>query len=154
MTTPIASEPELPALKPCPFCNRDSDLRVGEWLRGKWFVSCNGCDADGPMGRKREEAVAAWNRRTALSSRSGSAAETAGSGEMCQPDGLKFDAFGEPRTRYVRVTLHGSHLVMDPSEGDRYVQDARDAGDESEYVVRDVYLSEREFDDLGEFDGF
>lgn len=73
---------------------------------------------------------------------------------MCQPDGLKFDAFGEPRTRYVRVTLHGSHLVMDPSEGDRYVQDARDAGDESEYVVRDVYLSEREFDDLGEFDGF
>ncbi len=78
MTTPIASETELPALKPCPFCNRDSDLRVGEWLRGKWFVSCNGCDADGPMGRKREEAVAAWNRRAALSSRSGSAAETAG----------------------------------------------------------------------------
>lgn len=73
---------------------------------------------------------------------------------ICQPDGLKFDAFGEPRTRYVRVTLNGSHLVMHPSEGDRYVQDARDAGDESEYEVRDVWLSEREFDDLGEFDGF
>jgi hypothetical protein len=43
---------------------------------------------------------------------------------------------------------------MHPSEGDRYVQDARDAGDESEYTVRDVWLSEREFDDLPEFDGF
>lgn len=74
--------------------------------------------------------------------------------EMCQPNGLMFDAFGEPRTRYVRVTLNGSHCVMHPSEGDRYVQDARDAGDESEYTVADVYLSDREFEDLPEFDGF
>lgn len=74
--------------------------------------------------------------------------------ELCQPEGLKFDAFGEPRTRYVRVTLDGSHCVMHPSEGDRYVHDARAAGDESEYIVRDVWLSEREFDDLPEFDGF
>ena len=74
-------------------------------------------------------------------------------GELCQPDGLN-DAFGEPRTRYVRVTLGGGHCVMHPSEGDRYVQDARAAGDESEYTVRDVWLSEREFDDLPEFDGF
>lgn len=44
---------------------------------------------------------------------------------MCQPDGLKFDAFGEPRTRYVRVTLRGDHCVMRPSEGDSYVEDAR-----------------------------
>jgi hypothetical protein len=73
---------------------------------------------------------------------------------MCQINGLMFDALGEPRTRYVRVTLDGSHCVMHPSEGDRYLQDARAAGDESEYTVRDVYLSEREFDDLPEFDGF
>ena len=52
------------------------------------------------------------------------------------------------------MTLNGSHCVMHPIEGDRYVQDARAAGDESEYSVRDVYLSEREFDDLAEFDGF
>ena len=49
-------------------------------------------------------------------------------GGMCQPNGLMFDAFGEPRTRYVRVTLNRSHCVMYPSEGDCYVQDARDAG--------------------------
>ncbi len=75
-------------------------------------------------------------------------------GEMCLPNGLMFDAFGEPRTRYVRVSLDGSHLIMHPSEGDRYLKDARDAGDDSEYTVSDVYLSEREFDDLPEHDGF
>lgn len=75
---------------------------------------------------------------------------------MAQIDGLKFDALGEPRTRYVRVTLDGSHCVMHPSEGDRYLQDARDADDSAadRYIVRDVWLSEREFDDLPEFDGF
>lgn len=73
---------------------------------------------------------------------------------LCQPNGLAFDAFGEPRTRHVRVTLGGSHCVMTPVDGDRYVQDARGADDESEYIVADVYLSEREFDDLPEFDGF
>jgi hypothetical protein len=74
----------------------------------------------------------------------------------CQPDGLKFDAFGNPRTRHVRVTLHGSHCVMHPSEGDCYVRDARDAGDPDweRYIVRDVWLSEREFEDLPEHDGF
>lgn len=71
-----------------------------------------------------------------------------------QVDGLKFDALGEPRTRYVRVSLDGNHCVMHPSEGDRYVEDARQAGDESPYVVRDVWLSEREFDDLPEHEGF
>jgi hypothetical protein len=76
--------------------------------------------------------------------------------EKCQPDGLKFDAFGEPRTRYVRVSLNGNRCVMHPSEGDCYVQDVRDAGDPDwdRYVVRDVWLSEREFDDLPEHEGF
>lgn len=67
---------------------------------------------------------------------------------------MTFDALGAPRTRHVRVTLNGSHCVLDAREGDRYVQEARDAGDESEYTVADVYLSEREFDDLPEFGGF
>ena len=74
--------------------------------------------------------------------------------ERCQPDGLKFDAFGEPRTRYVRVSLENDHCVMHPSEGDSYLKDAREWGDESPYVVRDVWLSEREFDDLPEHNGF
>lgn len=72
----------------------------------------------------------------------------------CQPEGLRLDAFGEPRTRYVRVSLDGTHCVMHPSEGDTYLQNARAGGDESPYVVADVWLSEREFGDLGEFDGF
>lgn len=80
--------------------------------------------------------------------------ERLGVGDMCQPDGLMFDALGEPRTRYVRVSLRGNHCVMHPNEGDRYLQDARDNGDDSPYVVRDVYLSEREFEDLPEHEGF
>jgi hypothetical protein len=77
-------------------------------------------------------------------------------GGLCQPEGLKFDAFGEPRTRYVRVTLNRSHCVMHPSDGDCYVEDARNAGDPDweRYIVRDVWLSEREFEDLPEHDGF
>lgn len=73
-----------------------------------------------------------------------------------QIDGLMFDALGEPRTRHVRVTLDGSHCVMTAVDGDRFVEDARAAGDDDadRYEVRDVYLSEREFDDLPEFDGF
>ena len=74
--------------------------------------------------------------------------------DMCHPNGLMFDAFGEPRTRYVRVTLDGNHCVMHHIEGDSYLKDARDCGDEPPYVVADVYLSEREFNDLPEHYGF
>lgn len=75
-------------------------------------------------------------------------------GDQCQPTGLMFDAFGEPRTRYVRVSLYGNHCVMHPSEGDTYVKDARSDGDESPYLVTEVWLSEREFDNLPEHNGF
>lgn len=68
---------------------------------------------------------------------------------------LYIDGMGEPRTRYVRVSLNGSnHCVMHPSEGDAYLADAKAAGDESDYTVRDVWLSEREFEDLPEHEGF
>ena len=45
---------------------------------------------------------------------------------------------------------------MTAVDGDRFVEDARAAGDDDadRYKLRDVYLSEREFDDLPEFDGF
>lgn len=64
------------------------------------------------------------------------------------------DAFGEPRTRYVRVSLDGNHCVMHPSEGDTYLEDAKHSDDRSNYVLADVFLSEREFEDLPEHDGF
>lgn len=75
---------------------------------------------------------------------------------MVQVEGLRFDALGEPRRRYVRVTLNGSHCVMPPAEGDSYIEAARNDGDPDwdRYIVRDVYLSEREFEDLPEFEGF
>jgi len=72
----------------------------------------------------------------------------------CTPANLMRDAFGEPRTRYVRVTLDGSHCVMTPLEGDSYISAAREEGDDSPYELADVWLSEREFDDLPEHDGF
>ena len=68
--------------------------------------------------------------------------------------GCMLDAFGEMRTRYVRVSLGNDHCVMHPNEGDCYLTDARDAGDDSIYVVTYVWLSEREFDDLPEHAGF
>jgi hypothetical protein len=75
---------------------------------------------------------------------------------QCLINGMQFDALGQPRTRYVRVSLDGNHCVMYPSEGDCYMQEARDAGDPDwkRYIVRDVWLSEREFEDLPEHDGF
>lgn len=65
-----------------------------------------------------------------------------------------FDALGEPRTRYVRVTLGDVDCVMHPSEGDAYLKDAKGCGDDGAYVLTNVYISEREFEDLPEFDGF
>jgi hypothetical protein len=73
---------------------------------------------------------------------------------MTSRDELLRDAFGEPRTRYVRVSLDGNHCVMRPQEGDTYLADARQNGDDSPYDVADVYLSEREFNDLPEHEGF
>jgi hypothetical protein len=98
-------------------------------------------------------AIAGEILHSALQATPAQAAPQATAG-VAQPNGLMFDAFGEPRARYVRVSLNGAHCVMHPSEGDTYVGDARGAGDESPYVVADVYLSEREFENLGEFDGF
>jgi len=74
--------------------------------------------------------------------------------QKCQINDLTFDAFGAPRTRHVCVTFDGNSCVMTTVDGDCYVQDARDAGDNSCYEVRDVYLSEREFEDLPEHGGF
>ena len=70
------------------------------------------------------------------------------------PGSPMFDALGELRKRYVRVTLDGNHCVMYPSEGDAYLKAARDGDDDSPYVVCDVWLSEREFADLPEHNGF
>jgi Lar family restriction alleviation protein len=58
-------------LLPCPFCGgsaslkQDHDYNTGE-PNGLWWVQCDPCDMfpDSAWGKSKEEAVAAWNRRT------------------------------------------------------------------------------------------
>ena len=47
----------------CPFCD-SRDLRTipNDDDEPDWFVICDGCQATGPSGKDRAEAVAKWNR--------------------------------------------------------------------------------------------
>ena len=72
---------------------------------------------------------------------------------LCQPM-LMFDALGEPRKRYVRISYEGAHMVMTPEEAQCFKEESQVSGDETPYILTDTYLSEREFDDLPEFEGF
>lgn len=66
---------ELEALKPCPFCS-GSDIGVYhhniEGYEKSWHVECNADDCgNGTCHHETEgDALAAWNRRTALGARS------------------------------------------------------------------------------------
>jgi hypothetical protein len=71
----------------------------------------------------------------------------------CRPM-LMFDALGEPRKRYVRISYEGAHMVMTPEEAQCFKEESEISGDETPYILTDTYLSEREFDDLPEFEGF
>jgi hypothetical protein len=66
------------------------------------------------------------------------------------PEAAMFDAFGNPRTRHVRITHDGVSLIERPENVTAMVEQDRI----SDYTLTDVYLSERELDDLPEFDGF
>jgi hypothetical protein len=76
----------------------------------------------------------------------------------CLPDGVMFDAFRNPRVRYVRVSYDGSHLILTPAEADEWKRDAEasaaSVGQTDPHTYSDVYLSEVEADALPEFDGF
>lgn len=71
-------------------------------------------------------------------------------GSKCQPDGLMFDAFGKPRTRAVRITLDGVHLICRPEEVDSMIE----GDDRSRYTFSDVYVSDDEIERLPEFEGW
>jgi hypothetical protein len=64
---------------------------------------------------------------------------------------VMFDALGEPRTAYERLTLDGAHMVLTTAEAEAYLATEPL---ETTYLRTTVYLSEREFEDLPEFDGF
>ncbi len=66
----------------------------------------------------------------------------------------EFDALGEPRTRYVRVILDGATMVISSADAEEFNATAKANDDNSDYEFKDVYLSERELDDLPEFEGF
>jgi hypothetical protein len=86
------------------------------------------------------------------------ARETLANNSPCQPEGLMFDAFGNPRVRYVRVTFDGSHCILSVAELDAWKMEAEAAaasiGQTDPHTYSDVYLSEVEADALPEFDGF
>jgi len=86
------------------------------------------------------------------------APETLDNNSPCQPDGPMFDAFCNPRVRYVRVSFDGSHLILSPVEAEQWKLEAEASaasiGQTDPHSYSDVYLSEVEADALPEFDGF
>jgi hypothetical protein len=72
-------------------------------------------------------------------------------GSKCQPDGLMFDAFGNPRVKFARVVFEGSTCVCRLSEA----ADMAPTGDDADaYEIKEVWLSEQEFAALPEFEGW
>ena len=75
-------------------------------------------------------------------------------GSMCCEPMLMFDRQGNPRTRYVRISYNGAHMIMTPSEDQCFKEESEISGDETPYILTDTYLSSQEFEDLPEFEGF
>jgi len=71
--------------------------------------------------------------------------------QICQSNGLMFDKHGNPRKQYVRISLDGTHCVMKPQEVRKFHETD---GEDTNYMTKDVYLSEQEFNELLEFTGF
>jgi len=49
-------------LKPCPFCGGEVLMTYDEY--GNPYATCRACDARADDGDTRDQAIAAWNRRT------------------------------------------------------------------------------------------
>lgn len=87
MTTEAIAAGE--ALEPCPFCG-GSEIDIGggeqgEDFTGCWSCLCAKCLAEGPLWNcdTREEAIAAWNTRTALDAVGDVASAVAAEKERC-----------------------------------------------------------------------
>lgn len=84
----------------------------------------------------------------------GSDSSTELGGGNCLPNGVMFDMLGNPRTRYVRISHNGAHMVMTPEEAQCFKEESEISGDETPYILTETYLSAREFEDMPEFEGF
>jgi hypothetical protein len=84
--------------------------------------------------------------------------DTAANNSPLAPDGVMFDAFGNPRKRFVRVSYNGAHAILSTVEIAAWKMEAEAAaasiGRTDPHTYSDVYLSEEEADALPEFDGF
>lgn len=61
--------PEMPDLKPCPFCGEEV-IDKGCYIEGSapdecfvFFCFCTNCGASGPDTKNLEDAISAWNGR-------------------------------------------------------------------------------------------
>lgn len=48
---------------PCPFCGALGEDLTIERRRLRFFVSCDGCGAEGPTTTDEDEAIKAWEQR-------------------------------------------------------------------------------------------
>ena len=48
----------------CPFCREEQHLKITKGADSYW-VECDSCGADGPMRDLPNEAIEAWNKRSA-----------------------------------------------------------------------------------------
>lgn len=50
----------------CPFCGNEADTNEdGKGCAGKYYLSCMGCGAEGPVCRTLDKSISAWNDRSA-----------------------------------------------------------------------------------------
>lgn len=51
-------------VKKCKFCNSSADVRLKEFVNGRWYLRCNGCGIWSSFKKTIEEAIDNWNKRS------------------------------------------------------------------------------------------
>lgn len=56
--------------------------------------------------------------------------------------------------RYTKIELDGSYCVMEPREAEAMIADMSVDEQESDYKISDIYMTQEEFENLPEFQGW